>query len=107
MSKLTIACADWRPLQRNTLLGFARIRVVELGLTIHDVAIHQKGGRARAQLPAKPWIRDGSVVTDDDGKVQYSPVIEFEKRVRDAFSDRVVAAVLAFAPKALATESAA
>jgi hypothetical protein len=46
VSKLTVTCADWRPLKRNTLLGFARIRVVELGLTIHDVAIHQKGERA-------------------------------------------------------------
>ena len=48
MTKLTVTCADWRPLRRNTLRGFARVRVVELDLTIHDVAIHEKNGRTWA-----------------------------------------------------------
>ena len=100
--KLSVVCADWRPLRRNTLCGFARVRIAELDLTIHDVAVHQKGDRLWAQLPSKPWIRDGQLVTGDDGKVQYSPIIEFDRRdVRDAFSQRVVAAVIAFAPDAL------
>jgi hypothetical protein len=102
MTKLSITCADWRPLRKNTLLGFARIRIAELDLTVHDIAIHQKNGRTWAQLPARPWVKDGAVVTDDAGKVQYSPLLEFGRReVRDAFSQRVVEALLRFAPDAL------
>jgi hypothetical protein len=103
VTKLTLACSDWRPFHRNTLLGFARIRISELDLTIHDIAIHEKNGRTWAQLPSKPWIRDGQLVTDDTGKVQYSPILEFDrKEVREAFSGRVIAAVIAVYPKAFA-----
>ncbi len=108
MSKLTLTCSDWRALQKNTLLGFARISIVELGLTIHDVAVHQKGDRMWAALPARPWIKDGAVVTDDAGKVQYSPLLEFGRReVRDAFSNAVIHAVLESFPDALPIAEAA
>jgi hypothetical protein len=103
VSKLSVTCADWKPLHRNTLRGFARVRIAELDLAIHDVAVHEKNGRTWAQLPSKPWIRDGQLVTDDAGKVQYSPILEFDrKEVREAFSERVIAAVIAAYPKAFA-----
>jgi hypothetical protein len=103
--KLSIVCVDWRPLRKNTLLGFARIHIGELDLTIHDVAVHEKADRRWAALPARPRIRDGAVVTDDDGKVQYSPILEFSRReVRDAFSQRVVDAVTRFDQYALQME---
>ena len=52
-------------------------------------------------LPAKPQIRNGTLVTGDDGKVQYSPVMSFESRaVADAFSAAVVKAVLEHTPRA-------
>ena len=35
-----------------------RIRVAELDLMIHDVALHQKSGSVWAQLPSKRWIAD-------------------------------------------------
>ena len=41
--KLTVVCADWRPLHKNTLCGFALIHIPQLGLKIHDVAVHAKG----------------------------------------------------------------
>jgi hypothetical protein len=102
MTKLSITCADWRALRKNTLRGFARIRIAEMDLTVHDVAMHQKNDRVWAQLPARPWVKDGAVITDDAGKIQYSPLLEFGRReVRDAFSQGVVEAVLRFAPGAL------
>jgi hypothetical protein len=105
MSRLAITCDDWRPVRRNTLCGFARIHIAELDLSIYDVAVHQKGDRSWARLPSKPWIRDGAVVTDDDGKVQYSPILEFSRReVREAFSNAVVRAVVERFPNALALE---
>jgi hypothetical protein len=69
--KHTVAVLDFRPLRKNTLVGFARVHVNELKLVIHDVALHEKGTARWASLPAKPQVKDGSLVTDDDGKVAY------------------------------------
>ena len=100
--KLTVTCGSFHPLVRNTLRGFAEISIAELRLTIRDVAIHEKGEARWAQLPAKPQVRAGALVKDPaSGKIQYSPVMEFNGRaVRDAFSAAVVSAVLEHAPDA-------
>ena len=99
--KTTITCTEWRPLVKNTLRGFAQIEIWELRLKIHDVAVHTKDGRRWAQLPAKPQIRDGTLVTGDDGRPVYHPTMSFESRaVADAFSAAVVKAVLEHAPRA-------
>jgi hypothetical protein len=100
--KLTVTCTDFRPMRRNTLCGFAKVRINEMHLVIHDVAIHRKGDSRWAQLPAKPQItKDGKTVVRD-GKTQYATILEFDSRdVRDAFSHRVIEAVLAFGPRAL------
>jgi hypothetical protein len=42
-SKLTLICREFKRLRRNTLLGFAEIRVAELRLDVKDIAIHAKG----------------------------------------------------------------
>lgn len=100
--KLTVECLDWRPLCRHTLRGYAKVRIAELKLVLIDVAIHQKGDSTWAQPPSRAWVRDGELVRDD-GKIQYSPILEFEGRdVRDAFSRAFVNAVLAREPHALA-----
>jgi hypothetical protein len=106
-SKLTVTCVAWRSLPKNTLCGFASIRISAISLTIHDVAVHRKGDRLWAQLPARPWIKNGAIVTGDDGKVQYSPLMELDRReVRDAFGAAVIKAVTERFPDALALEEA-
>jgi hypothetical protein len=106
-SKFTITCEGFRPLVRNTLRGFASVTIAELKLTIRDIAVHEKGESRWAQLPAKPQIRDGELVGDDAGKIQYWPIMEFTSpAVRDAFSARVVEALLEFAPSAFDLEDA-
>jgi hypothetical protein len=99
--KLTITCTAWRALKKNTLLGFATVRINELRLVIHDMAVHQKNGIFWAQPPSKPWFKDGALITDEDGKPKFSPIVEFDGReVHNAFSRAVVNAVLAYAPNA-------
>jgi hypothetical protein len=89
--KTTIVCDDWKALHRNTLLGFASIKIPELHLSIRDIAIHQKNGHRWAQLPAKPQIKDGAVVKDSTGRVVYFPMLAFDSReVANAFSAAVV-----------------
>jgi hypothetical protein len=76
--KFSLRVVDWRPLRKNTLVGVCAVLVVEMRMVIRDIAIHQKGSATWAQLPSKPWIKGGIAVTDDNGKVKYSPVVEFE-----------------------------
>jgi hypothetical protein len=103
--KLRIVCVDWKPLNRNTLRGFATVEIVEFQLQISDVAVHAKGDRTWAALPSRAWIRDGALVLDDSGKPQYSPIFTFTRNaVRDAFSCAVIAAVVRFDPHALKLE---
>jgi hypothetical protein len=106
--KLTVTCESFHPLVRNTFRGFAEISIAELRLKIRDVAIHQRGESRWAQLPAKPQIKDGALVKDPStGKIQYIPIMEFDSRaVRDAFSARVIASLLEFAPSAFDDEEA-
>jgi hypothetical protein len=90
-----IEVIEWRKLKRNTLLGFAKIRVPEWHLTISDIAIHEKDGRRWAQLPSKQLLdRDGQPLRGDDGKARYMKLISFDDRsIGDRFSDAVVKAV--------------
>lgn len=93
MSKLTVAILDFKPLHKNTLVGFVSARVPEMCLTLHDIALHQKGDSRWAQLPAKPQVgRDGKAIVKDG-------------KARGAFSHVVIAALLDRFPHAFnATE---
>lgn len=103
MTKLTVTCESWKPLRKNTLRGFATVEIVEIGLTIHDVGVHESHGKFWAALPARPWVNGLEVLTDGAGKIRYAQLLEFpRKEIRDAFSQRVVEAVARFDPHALA-----
>jgi hypothetical protein len=82
------------------LVGFATIKIAEMRLVIHDVVIHQKGNARWCQLPSKPQIsKEGNVLKDNAGKIKYAVIFEFEDRkVSDAFSHAVCAAVLERVP---------
>jgi hypothetical protein len=87
---------EFAPVTRNTLRGFARIRMPS-GMIVADVAIHQRDGRAWASPPAKPMLgRDGSQMKGADGKALWTPIIAFvSRKVRDRWSDAVLAGLRA------------
>ena len=109
MSKLTVQVESFKPLRSNTLHGFCDIAIAEMHLRIFDLSVHRKNGKCWVGLPAKPLItRDGVVRRDDRGKVAYVPILEFvDSATRSAFSDRVIASLLEFAPAAFDDEAAA
>lgn len=101
--KLTVECTGWKPIRKNSLLGFATVRIVEMGFTIVDAPVNTSHGKVWASPPSRPWVEDGAVVFGNDGKPKYSPLIKFDKdEVKDAFSRAVVDAVRRFDPNALA-----
>jgi hypothetical protein len=109
MSKLSVIVEGFTPRHSNTLRGFVTVLVPELHLRIYDIGIHTKGESRWCGMPAKPQIqRDGTVRKGENGKTLYTPVLEFtDKETRDAFSHRVIAALLEFAPSAFEAEEMA
>jgi len=96
MSKLLIRVEGFRPLRSNSLFGFADIVIPELHLHSIDATVDKSHGKRWIGLPAKPQItREGAVRRDGRRKAAYAPVLEFTDRAtRDAFSARVIAALL-------------
>lgn len=91
---------EFKPIARNSLCGFARVRMPS-GMIIHDVGIYAKEGTRWASPPSKPAIgRDGTVFKKDNKPV-YTPIITFaSKEGRNRFSNAVVAAIAASHPGA-------
>jgi hypothetical protein len=99
---MSIVIEEFRALAKNTLCGFARVRLAS-GMVLHDVAIHQRESRAWASPPGRPMIgRDGTQMRAADGKVQFAPTITFADRATgDRFSEAVIAALREAHPEAL------
>ena len=72
---LTVTVTEFKPVDRNSLKGFATVRIAELRLSIADVAVHQQDGTRWAALPSKPT---------------YLQIFSWDSRpVADAFSSAV------------------
>ena len=99
-SALTLV--EWRPLVKNTLRGFATVRLRN-GLTVHDVVVHTTHNRAWAALPSKPMLdRSGTPMRDSaTNKIRYVPILEWpDKETANRFSAAVVNAIEAQYPGA-------
>jgi hypothetical protein len=84
----------WTRLRKNSLFGFATVSL-PIGLTLIDCPVLESNGRRWATLPSKAQIEDGQQRRDANGKPAYSPLGEWQsKKLRDAFSDRIISLVL-------------
>ena len=105
--KLSIEIESFRPQRSNTLFGFVTIVIPDMRLRIVDATVHEKNGARWIGLPAKPQITREGVARKDErtGKTAYSTVIEFtDKGTREAFSQRVIGALLARYPHTFSDE---
>ena len=77
---MPIALLAWKPMDRNTLKGFATVRL-GCSLSITDVAVHSANGKRWASLPSKPVVdREGIIKKTDAGKTQYVPLLTWLDR---------------------------
>lgn len=100
---LPVIVEDWKPIGKNTLLGFCRVRLPS-GMILHDVAVHMKNGKSWATPAGKPRLgRNGLQMTDTaTGKLLWTPIVAFEtKQIGDRFSAQVVEALQRGFPDAL------
>ena len=90
----------WRPLRQGKLYGFAEVEL-PIGLIIGEIPLLRGPEGLWAVLPSKPELdRDGRTVrTGGDGKALYREIMRWRsRRLRTAFSERVVALVRAAHP---------
>ena len=91
---MPVVLLEWKPIVRNSLRGFATVRLGR-SLSINDVAVHSSNGKRWASLPSKPIVdRDGMVKKNEAGKTQYAPLLAWlDRQSADKFSEGVIAAV--------------
>ena len=95
---MQVSILEWKSVTRNSLRGFATIRLGK-SLRIKDVAVHCSHGNRLASRPSKPMIVGEVIQKDERGKVKYVPLIEWlDRTVADDFSESVIAAVEAGYP---------
>ncbi len=94
---------DWRPLEKNTLKGFASVQFTS-GVIFREIAVHVSGSRAWAAPPSRPWIKDNALVFDETtGKAKWQMLVDFANHgVRASWSRQVISALAAAHPEVLA-----
>jgi hypothetical protein len=85
---------DWRPVPRNSLLGFAQVEFPS-GLIINDVTVLTGERGPWASPPSKPMIgADGVALRGENNKPRYVPIIEFaSKDIRNKWSNSIIEAM--------------
>jgi hypothetical protein len=100
-----ITLESWRPFVKNTLRGFATVRLPFGGATlmIKELTVHRKGDRVWVSFPAKPRLSsDGTPQKDTDGKIMYDNLLQWtDKEHGDRFSVAVVELIEKFHPGAV------
>jgi len=69
-SDYRLTCIAWRPLKKNTLMGFAEFALPGLGVTIRDCPIHEKNSSRWMAFPARLYH-------DEAGSPQYVALLTF------------------------------
>ena len=99
MSAMPVALLEWKKVEKNSLRGFAKVRLGK-ALIVRDVMVHCANGKRWASLPSKPIVQaDGTAKRGDNGKIQYVPILEWgDRETSDNFSEGVIAAIEAQYP---------
>ena len=80
MGKHALTMVDWKPHERNSLRGFATVKIPELRMVVHGVAMHELGAKRWAQLPSKPLVVDDQPARHANGNIKYVPIVEITDR---------------------------
>ena len=100
---MPVTIEEFKPLRKNNLLGFARVRMPS-GVIFHDVSIHNSSGSWWAAPASKTQInRDGVCLRGKENEILYVPIVGFASReLRNKFSDAVIESMRLAHPEAFA-----
>jgi len=80
-------CVNYIPINKNTCLGIATIRIPKWKMTITGFRLHQKEGKRWIQFPFRK-------TTDKEGKEIFPPNIWFDDReTKDKFCKFIIQAI--------------
>ena len=82
---------SFKAVRKGALIGFATVQL-PIGLTIIDCPVCETNGKAWATPPGRPQLdRNGQPIRDERGRQTYGQILEWrDRRLREAFSDRIV-----------------
>jgi hypothetical protein len=110
---MSIQIEKFRPVSKNTLVGFVDVQMTNIRLVIRDIAIHCFGdrvsGRWWVSLPAKPMFDAEGVpiINARTGKPDYFAFLRFDtRRAHDSFERQVLAALRSTHPEVFADAGA-
>ena len=91
---MPVALLGWKAMRKNTLRGFASIRLGR-SLIIEDITVHASNGKRWVGMPGKPITdQTGNAKRDDTGKIKYVSILRWtDREAQDRFSEAVIAAV--------------
>jgi hypothetical protein len=104
-----IVIEQFRPVAKNTLVGFIDIRMTNIRLIVRDLALHRFGERWWVSMPGKPMVeRDGTpIINARTGRQDYFAFLRFDTRTAHAdFERQVLAAMRERHPEVFAEEMA-
>lgn len=81
-----VVCTEYRPFKRQTLRGFAEIRIDPPGIKICGWTAHEKNGKRWLGAPAKQF-------TGEDGVLHWQPIVTMEKGAYWQFQDHALRAI--------------
>lgn len=82
---------SFKPMRKGALIGFATVEL-PIGLKIIDCPVCETRGKTWATPPGRPQLdKNGQPIRDERGRQAYSQILEWrDRRLREAFSDRIV-----------------
>lgn len=104
-SAMPITLLAWKPMVKNTLRGFANVRLGR-SLIMKELTCHESQCKRWVGMPGKPMIDgSGQVKKDDRGKQQFASILEWtDREAATRFSEAVIAAIEAEHPTAFASD---
>ena len=91
MLKVTIE--KFRAHEKNTLIGFCNVELVDLCMIIKDCTVHQREGKTWISLPSRSY-------QNNEGEAVWTDVVVFsDKEKRDEFQTAAVSAFHSFMGK--------
>jgi hypothetical protein len=100
VTKFSVKVVAFQAARSNTLFGFVDVVVPEIRLQLFDMPVFQSSNGARwVNMPSRPQLdrETGAAQRDGRGRIIFVPVLGFlDAKTRQAFSDRVIEALIEF-----------